>query len=386
MHRFAAVVIAVVVVVSCRGRESASPIEGEDEDLPIEAIEPAVLFPGFRAETIARDLGVVWGMAFDNNGRLYFTEREGRIARLRNGVIETVADASAFPRLGGTESGLLDLALDPLFPTVPHLYVCFTELVGPDEVGAYSFRNQVRRFTLAGNTLVDPTPVLADIPSRERHAGCRLAFDDDANHLFVTMGETYNGTLAQDLDDLRGKILRINADGSIPDDNPFPWSAIWSYGHRNPQGLAFHPDTGLLFSTEHGEGDDDEFNLIQRGGNHGWPIAHGTDVEAPYVPALLAYTPTIAISGLAFYDADLFADWRGRALFASLRAGELHLVQLDARNAVIDDTILIPQTFGRLRTVIVGPDGAIYVSTSNRGDRTAEPAVGENRIYRLSPL
>ena len=205
------------------------------------------------------------------------------------------------------------------------------------------------RFQLSGTQLGGETFIVDDMPGASIHDGCRLAFGPDGN-LYITMGDAGNPQLAQDPTSLAGKILRVEPDGAIPAGNS-SGTAVWTLGHRNPQGLGFHPQTGRLYSTEHGPASDDEVNLIEEGNNYGWPDAMGTDATPPYTPALIAYTPTLAIAGMAIYQGTVFPAWQGDLLFVSLKAGELHRLQLNPDGSVAGDEILIDNSYGRLRDV-----------------------------------
>jgi aldose sugar dehydrogenase len=247
-------------------------------------------------------------------------------------------------------------------------------------------RNRIVRYVEQGNTLSGPVEViLDDIPAGIYHDGGFLAFGPD-NKLYVTTGDARQSELAQDPASLAGKILRLNPDGSVPADNPFPGSLVYSLGHRNPQGLAWHPETGQLYATEHGEVGNDEVNLIVAGQNYGWPDAQGPQHPVPFQAPLVTYSPAVAPAGAAFYAADLIPQWRGSFLFATLRGSHLHRLMFDQDDPtrVVMEEWLYDGQFGRLRAVVQGPDGALYFTTSNREDsRPADP--NDDRVLRVVP-
>jgi glucose/arabinose dehydrogenase len=211
----------------------------------------------------------------------------------------------------------------------------------------------------------------------------------------MTTGDASNGDLAQDKTVLAGKVLRLTLMGQPAPGNPFG-SAVYSFGHRNPQGLVFHPTTGALYSTEHGPNDNDEVNLILAGRNYGWPAVHGAcddDVgnERAFCQAntvvepLATWTPTIAPAGADFYLATLIPQWKGSLLFASLNGAALHRLTLspDGKSVTAKETLFEGQ-FGRLRDVVVAPDGSVYLATSNRDGR-GSPVADDDRILRIRP-
>jgi glucose/arabinose dehydrogenase len=223
------------------------------------------------------------------------------------------------------------------------------------------------------------------------HAGCRLGFGPDGK-LYITTGDARQPSLAQDLNSLAGKILRINKDGSIPADNPFPGSPVYSYGHRNSQGIAWQPGTGRLYVTEHGpSGSDgpeggDEINLIQAGANYGWPlVSHDATLEGTESP-LIQFTPAVAPSGAAFYGSNVLPMFTGRLFFGALRGEGLVMVDISAQDPkVIESVQWIVSNVGRVRDVAVGPDGLIYFTTSNQDGRGTYRSGGD-KVYRLVPV
>ncbi|MBI1871989.1 PQQ-dependent sugar dehydrogenase [Candidatus Collierbacteria bacterium] len=220
------------------------------------------------------------------------------------------------------------------------------------------------------------------------HDGCRIKFGPD-NKLYITLGEAAQKDLAQKLDSLNGKILRINADGSIPADNPFRGSPIYSYGHRNPQGIDWDPQTNLLWATEHGPsgadgpGGGDEINLIKEGANYGWPlVSHDKTYPGTEFPKLL-FTPAVAPAAGMFYRGDLFPEFKNNFFFAALRGEGIYRLVI-AGDKVISFEKLSGIDVGRIREIVEGPDGAIYFTTSNRDGR-GKLREGDDKIYRIVP-
>lgn len=338
-----------------------------------------------RVETWVSGLVVPWALAFAPDGRLFLTERPGRIRLVVDGVLREDPVAT-LPVAATGEGGLLGLALDPDFDANGHLYVMYTYRAG------VALRNRISRLTLQGETAGDERVLLEGIPGAANHNGGRLAFGPDGA-LYATTGDASQRALAQRLDSLAGKILRLNSDGSVPADNPFPGSFVYSLGHRNPQGLAWHPDTGALYAVEHGPSGEmglcclDELNRIEPGGNYGWPEVTGATGDARYSDPLLhsGANSTWAPAGAAFAVSPLLGDWRGSLLFGALRGAHLHRVVLtpDGR-AVLADEALFVSEYGRIRDVVAGPDGALYLTTSNRDGR-GRPAADDDRVLRIAP-
>jgi glucose/arabinose dehydrogenase len=321
-----------------------------------------------KVETVAPGLEVPWALALAPDGRLFVSERPGRIRVVRDRRLEPEAVA-VLPVAAVGEGGLMGLALDPQFSENGHLYACYTAR----KRGALV--NRVVRLTLAGGKAGGERVLLDDMPGASTHDGCRVKFGPDGK-LYVTMGDAAEPELAQRRDSPAGKILRLNRNGTIPPDNPFPGSPIYSLGHRNPQGLAWDR-AGRLFAAEHGPSGHDEVNRILAGRNYGWPEARGATGDQRYVdPVIESKSDTWAPSGIAFVGDEL--------IVAGLRGQRLLRVALTPDLAVARVTTLLGGTYGRLRDVVVGPDGALYVTTSNRDGR-GSPAPDDDRILRVRP-
>ena len=340
------------------------------------------------ATTVVQGLRIPWEMRFLPDGRLLLTEREGRVV-VADVTTGTVAEVGRIDVLARGEGGLMGMALDPEFPTSPYIYVSFTH----EQTGESA--NRVSRFELTGfepgQTLAlgAETVLLDGIPAGSNHDGSRVAFGPDG-YLWVTTGDSGEGGLAQDPESLAGKVLRMTKDGQPAPDNPFldkpyPLSLVYSLGHRNPQGLDFHPLTGLPYITEHGPSDNDEVNLLRPGGNYGWPDLRGVAAEPGFEDPLMTWTPTIAPAGALFYMGDRLGDLQGAFLFVTLKESDLRaLIPTEAEDfaAVAEERVLFDEEFGRLRAIAQGPDGALYIATSNHDGR-GDPEEGDDRVIRI---
>ena len=320
-----------------------------------------------RVETVVTHVEVPWALAFATDGRLFFTERPGRLRVVSDGKLAP-DPVARLPVKASGESGLMGLALDPEFARNGHLYVCYTADKGRSVV------NRIARLTVRDGHAGDERVVLDDMPAAGIHDGCRLKFGPDGK-LYATMGDAAQPARAQQRDSLSGKILRIDADGSVPVDNPFRGSPVWSLGHRNPQGLAWD-GAGRLWESEHGSSAHDEINLIQPGRNYGWPEVRGGETREGFVaPALESGDDTWAPSGIAIL--------RGTLYVAALRGQRLLAIPI-ADGKVGRVTALLANEHGRLRDVVVGPDGALWVATNNRDGR-GSPRADDDRILKIVP-
>jgi aldose sugar dehydrogenase len=339
----------------------------------------------FALETVVEGLETVWDMTWGPDGILWISERGGRISRV-DVAARTVERVGQLQVTERGESGLMGLALHPDFPAAPWVYAVHSYSAGG------GIRNRLVRMRWEGGRLGAPQTLLDDVPGGTNHDGSRLAFGPDGM-LYMTTGDAGSARLAQDRGSLAGKILRLTPEGRPAPGNPFG-DAIFSLGHRNPQGLVFHPETGALYASEHGPDTDDEVNLIERGRNYGWPDVRGFCDSASerafcaanaVVEPVEAWTPTVAVAGADFYRGDRFPEWRGSLLVTALRGESLFRLTLtpDGRRAASSERLLQGE-LGRIRDVAVGPDGAVYLATSNRDGR-GRPARGDDRIVRLVP-
>ncbi len=325
----------------------------------------------FTQRVVAENLFIPWEIIYGPDGNIWFTQKNGYICKVSptSGVVDTLYHETNTVVRG--EGGMLGMALHPSFPAQPYVYVAYEYMDGSD------YTERIVRYTFSSGSLAAPTILLDNIEGSFNHNGARLLIVDDK--LFITTGDAENTSLPQNMASLSGKTLRINLDGSIPSDNPNPASAVWSWGHRNAQGLAYN--AGKTYSSEHGPSTNDELNLITKGGNYGWPNVHGYCDESSemdfcadsnVIEPLRAWTPTIATSGIAYYNHPMFPDLQNSILMTTLKDNSLyHLALNTAGDSVTMAISLDGIDLGRLRDIAISPDGKIYLSTSN------SPANGE---------
>lgn len=369
--RWAALLVAVTVLGACRGSAPsvASPGDPGDSDT---APGPAAVTETMRPDgpavagvsTIASRLRVPWGIAFFPGGDALVSERdEARLLRVTpGGAVSTLAQV---PDVTPTsEGGLLGVAVSPDYERDGLIFVYATTAAD----------NRVLSGTVADFETGTAQPVITGIPRGEIHDGGRLAFGPDGM-LYVSTGETGNGDLAQDLSSLGGKILRIEASGAIPADNPFPGSPVWTYGHRNVQGITWD-SKGRMWECEFGSQVWDEINLIVPGRNYGWPVAEGTaDLPGMTNPRAVFSTDAASPSGLAFADGSL---WMG-----ALQGATAWRVPVgpDAR---LGQPVAVRLAAARTRTVVLAPDGRLWVTTSDRDGR-GDPGPEADAILAITP-
>ena len=341
----------------------------------------------FRVETVATGLEVPWGFAWLPNKDLLFTERPGRVRIIEGGKLRTEPVFIVPDVEPSSESGLMDISLHPDFAKNGFIYLAYA-------YNKEGKRVKVMRYKYAGGKFTEPKAIIEDVPGAPNHAGMRCRFGPDGK-LYVTTGDSTDWNLAQKLDSLAGKTLRLNDDGAVPQDNPFVKMAgarpeIWSYGHRNAQGLAWQPGSGLMFQTEHGpsffEGKGsggDEVNIVEAGKNLGWAEIHHTEKREGMVSPLLEYSPACAPGSGMFYNGAAFPAFKGNFFFGCLRGARIIRVTLNGRTVTSQENLL-EGTVGRIREMAEGPDGYIYFSTSNRDGR-ASPSKDDDRIMRLVP-
>ena len=335
--------------------------------------------------TVASGLAQPWGLAFLPDGRMLVTEKAGAL-RIVGADGKLSAPLEGLPTIdAGGQCGLLDVVLDPQFASNQRLFFTFAE---PAEGGVRGNSTAVARARLVGDKLVDVKTIFVQRPkvASQAHCGSRIAFDRDGL-LHVGLGDRFSRKDdAQDLGNHLGKTVRIDADGKAPAGNPFlgtPGAApeLWSLGHRNIQGLAFHPSTGELWETEHGPQGGDEINVVERGRNYGWPLVtygrnYGTGTrigdEGPkpgFEPPLRWWVPvSVAPSGMAFITSDRYPGWKGNLVIGTLREQSLFRFTLDGRKIVAEAKLDIGVN-ERVRDVRQGPDGWLYVLTDGRDGR-----------------
>ena len=343
----------------------------------------------FVVQTAAKGLDHPWALAFLPDRRLLVTERPGRVRIIAKDGTLSPALVGVPKVFAAAQGGLLDIVLDRGFTQNQTIYFCYAE---PVEGGARTALARARLLD-ESSPRIEAVEVIfrqAGPLSTGNHFGCRIVQTPDDN-LFVTLGEHFTTRdQAQNLGNHLGKIIRIRPDGSVPADNPFVGRAaakpeIWSYGHRNPQGLALHPVTGKLWEHEHGPRGGDEVNIIEKGKNYGWPvIGYGIDYggarihesthKAGMEQPLKYWVPSIAPSGMTFYSGDLFARWRGGLFLGALAGQMLVRLELDGEK-VVNEERLLQQLRERIRDVREGPDGALWLATDS----------SSGRILRLVP-
>ena len=339
---------------------------------------------------VAENLDTPWEILWGPDDRLWVTERRGVVSRVdtASGEVQVLLDISDFVD-EGSENGMLGMVLHPNFlhPDSQFVYIVYTYYgSAPAE--------RLVRYTFDNDTLVDETVLLDDMPSGYYHTGSRLVILPDRT-ILMTTGDVGSASFALDTNKLHGKVLRLNLDGSVPDDNPIPGSLVWSLGHRNPQGLVRSPN-GIIYSSEHGPSTDDEINIIKKLGNYGWPQVHGfCDLEAEQaycaennvIEPLIAWTPTVATCGLDYYGHDAIPEWKNSLLLATLKQDDLRVLKLNqAGDSIISEGIFFNNDYGRLRDICVTPNGEIFLATSNRDGRgnNGFPVETDDRIIMVS--
>lgn len=342
-----------------RQREKVSITKTQTEEFPYEV------------EVVASGLNVPWALAMDKQGDIYFTERNGTIRVIENGKLyeEPLYTFEApFSNVG--EGGLMGIALDDNFAENNYIYVMYTYR---DQGRLY---NQVARLKKTDHTLLFDQTLIDRIPAARTHNGGRIKVGPDQK-LYITTGDAEASELAQDLKSLAGKILRINLDGSIPEDNPIAGSPIYSYGFRNPQGLAWDAN-GVLYGSDHGASAHDKINIIVPGGNYGWPAMQANT----QLPLIQSEEATWAPSGMDFAEE---GPWNGKLLVANLRGEQLLVITIDESEDGTKEAFAeawLNKQYGRLRDVIRGLDGTIYIATNNRDGR-GNPRYMDDKILRL---
>ncbi|RUO27165.1 oxidoreductase [Aliidiomarina minuta] len=341
-----------------------------------------------QVETLSEGLNHPWGIAFLSNGRMLVTERAGHMRIVesdgnKGDPIEGLPEIKVM-----RQGGLMDVKLSPDYENDQIIYFSYSE---PESEGSEITSTAVAKARLQDNTLHDLEVIFSQYPKEQggRHYGGRMIFSADGEYLFLGLGDRGDRQDdAQTLDNHTGKLIRIYPDGSVPEDNPFVGEEgaqpeIWSYGHRNIQGMDIQPDTGLMWAVEHGPQGGDEVNLPEAGKNYGWPVVtHGEqygggevgigfDKEGMELP-VWHWTPSIAVSGMAFYDGNQFPAWQGNILATGLRGQNLARLEMDGDRVIHEEDMDLGQ---RIREVRIGPDGNIYLLTDHEN----------GKILRLSP-
>ncbi|MDO6746513.1 PQQ-dependent sugar dehydrogenase [Gilvimarinus sp. 1_MG-2023] len=342
----------------------------------------------FKLEILTDDLTNPWGLAFLPDGSMLVTERVGNIRRVNtDGTLSEPLTGLPEIVVKG-QGGLLDIATDPNYNDTGYIYFSYAE-PGPNGTSSTA----LARAQLKDNALQNLEVIFSQKPKfkSNSHFGSRIVFKGDGT-VFLTLGDRYSRMDdAQTLDNHHGKVIRINTDGSVPADNPFvdtegALPEIWSYGHRNMQGAALHPDTGELWSGEHGAQGGDEVNIDHAGLNYGWPvvtygenygggkIGEGFKKEGMETPVYY-WLPSLATAGMTFYTGDKFPAWQGDLFVASLRAETLSRLDVENERVIYEERMLADDLEERIRHVTQGPDGYLYLLTDQRG----------GKIIRIAP-
>jgi aldose sugar dehydrogenase len=349
-----------IVLLACKKDDDENPAPSEPKEL--------------KDSVVAQNLNLPWDMAWGEDNHIWFTERNGKISRFNpaSGEVKTVITIPDVVANG--EGGLLGIALQPGSSNVFVAYNYNSE-------GQY--REKLVKYVYNGTTLTNPVTLRGNIPAASIHNGSRLLIDN--GKIFMTTGDANNQSSAQDPNSLSGKVLRFNLDGSIPADNPVAGNPYWSLGHRNAQGLVLA--NGKLYSSEHGPNNDDEINIIEKGRNYGWPGVQGycnTTAEqaicgtSNIAEPIKAWTPTIAACGLDYYNNDQIPQWKGSLLLVALKNERLYQMKLGSDQTSISETNeFYNGKYGRMRDVLVAPNGTVYICTSNGGNN--------DRIIEIKP-
>ncbi|MFM7588624.1 MAG: PQQ-dependent sugar dehydrogenase [Bacteroidota bacterium] len=337
-----------------------------------------------QVDTVASGLNVPWEILVQGD-YLWMTERHGLVSRVhRSTKAKTVVLDLQTIVYQQSESGLLGMVLHPAFPTVPHVFVAYTYSSG-------GIKERIVRYEFDGQVLINPVTILDNIIGNGTHNGCRLVFGADTT-LYLSTGDAQNLSTPQSLSSLNGKILRIHPDGTVPANNPWPGSAVFSRGHRNVQGMLRMPNDSILLS-EHGASTDDEIQWLRKGRNYGWPSVEGfcnTPSENTFCQAnavvepLVAYTPTIAPSDMVFYQNPYFPEFHNKVLLTVLKNKQLRALGLNAAgDSVVSDLVYLNNIFGRLRDIAVGPNQEIYLATNGNSWANTDPYT--HMIIRIQP-
>ena len=340
---------------------------------------------------IAKNLDTPWEILWGPDNYIWATERYGRISRINpnTGELSEVLLIPDVKEVG--EGGLLGMVLDPDFSSNNFFYVAYNYYAAGND-----YREKILRFTYnpATGKADSPMILLDNIDGANNHNGCRIIISPDKKIIFTT-GDAQVTSNSQDINNINGKTLRINTDGTIPIDNPVQNSPVWSWGHRNPQGLVYSPDGKILYSSEHGPSSNDEINIILKGRNYGWPKVEGfcdNDLETAFcrdsnvVEPIFAWTPTLAVAGIDYYNSGLIPEWKNSILVVSLKASRITQLLLNENGTeVLETNDFYTGTFGRLRDICISPEGKVYMATSNRDGR-GSPKADDDKIIEISTI
>lgn len=321
---------------------------------------------------VKQDLQHVWEMIWGPDDHIWFTEREGKLSKM-NPTSGTIVFSSTINEVVSSgEGGLLGMALHPDFLNNGFLYVVYN-YNSPN-----GYKEKMVRYTFSNNSITNPTSIIDNIAASSIHNGSRIRIVNESTgvKIYFTTGDASNAATAQDVNSRSGKVLRLNADGSIPADNPIGGNPLWSYGHRNPQGLVFV--NNKLYESEHGPNIEDEVNIIEKGRNYGWPTVNGPcdGGETSFCitnnikePIWSSGDNTIAVCGIDYYNNDKIPEWRNSILMTTLKDASLRQLKLSTDgNSVASTSIYFKSDHGRLRDICISPSGNVYICTSNGGN------------------
>lgn len=376
LNNFTPILLIFLLTLSCsRNKISESKIQQQRINTDI----------SISIDTVAENLWVPWSIAFTGTNRILVTERNGNLRVIENGKLIDNPLFHFDDVVSKGEAGLMGLTLDPEYQTNKYIYVSYAYENNSD------VKVKVVRFKDNGRSVSFEKTLLENIPGAGFHDGCRLKFGPD-NKLYITTGDAGERDKAQEVDKLNGKILRINSDGSIPDDNPFHSSPVWSYGNRNAQGIAWYPGTDIMYETEHGPsgfdgpGGGDEVNIIVKGKNYGWPVVHHKEHMDGMEDPVLEFTPAVAPAGAMFYKSGVIPEFKNNFFFCCLRGEGIIRVIVDENDLskVLSYEKMNEINFGRIRDIEEAPDGSIYFCTSN-SDGRGSVRDGDDKILRIKP-
>lgn len=349
--------IASIALMTCCNKKKSG-----NNNQPVTPTEP-------NRRIVKQNLQHVWEITWGPDNHIWFTERDGKISKMdpQNGNIifsTVISEVSA-----SGEGGLLGMALHPDFLTNGFIYIVY------NYNSATGYREKAVRYTFFNNSFTNPFVIIENIAAAGIHNGSRIRLADDGTglKLFLTTGDAANSASAQDINSKNGKILRFNLDGTIPADNPFAGNPVWTYGHRNPQGLIFA--NNKCYASEHGPAIEDELNIILKGNNYGWPNVNGpcdgseqTFCTANNIkePIWSSGTSTIAVCGIDYYNNDRISSWKNSILMTTLKDQSLRQLKLSTDgNSIISTSVFFKNEYGRLRDICISPDGKVYICTSN---------------------
>ncbi len=360
------------------------PLSADDSDWDTDIYNTEKV--SFQVQTFIDGFEIPWGMAFLPDQRMLVTDRIGDLWIVAKDGTDKVKVIGEVPNVRSKgQGGMLDVEVHPNFSNNSYIYLIYSDVLDNKS------HTSLIRAKLVNNRLIDSQAIFKPeekfFTKKAIHFGSRIVFDDEG-FIYFSIGDRGDRDLAQNLEMPNGKMYRIHDDGTIPIDNPFYYTkgaiqSIWSYGHRNAQGLAIHPLTRQLWEAEHGPRGGDEVNIILKGHNYGWPvITYGKNYSGTIISRfthkegmdqpVFHWTPSIAVCGIAFYDGDQFPEWKNNLLATSLKFERLHRIELDGLNMVKDEIIYEPGS--RVRDVEIGPNGMIYVALEDPG-----------RIVKISP-